>query len=213
LLTAAVNPADATNITANGSVSLTNSNKITVQQQPGLYQFYRIYGVASANVLSGIASEIYFDVYSPEYVSSSYPKPACTVDTDGDGVVNYLDSDSDGDGCSDAFEAGATSDITANFDFSGPYGTNGLANSLETEPESGMVNYTSTYTVKALDAGISTCSGADSDADGELDSDETANGTDPNDPCSYTNAPVAGDPAYTTWSALDCDGDGTNNGS
>ena len=31
-----------------------------------------------------------------------------TIDTDGDGVPNYLDTDSDGDGCSDAKEAGYT---------------------------------------------------------------------------------------------------------
>ena len=31
-----------------------------------------------------------------------------TIDTDGDGIPNYLDTDSDGDGCSDAEEAGFT---------------------------------------------------------------------------------------------------------
>ncbi|MEO0006905.1 MAG: hypothetical protein RJA20_1101, partial [Bacteroidota bacterium] len=212
LLTAAVNPADATNVTANGAVTLANSNKFTVQQQPGLYTFYRIYGVASANVLGGIASELYFDVYAPEYVASFYPKSACTIDTDGDGIVNHLDPDSDGDGCSDAFEAGATASQTANYAFSGPYGTNGLVNSLETSPESGVVNYTSLYNTNALNTAIAICTDPDTDGDGETDSVETANGTDPADPCSYTNAPVAGDPVWATWSVLDCDGDGDNNG-
>ena len=33
---------------------------------------------------------------------------ACTVDTDGDGIPDYLDLDSDNDGCPDAYEGGAT---------------------------------------------------------------------------------------------------------
>ena len=74
----------------------------------------------------------------------------CTdIDSDGDLVVNRFDLDSDGDGCSDAFEAGATTSKTANYQFSGSVGTNGLLNTLETYPENGELNYTSTYNYAA----------------------------------------------------------------
>ncbi len=53
----------------------------------------------------------------------------------------------------------------------------------------------------------------DCDNDGETNGVETTNGTNPNDPCSYTTAPIASSAAYASWSVLDCDGDGTPNGS
>ncbi|MEN9416095.1 MAG: hypothetical protein RLZ62_2399, partial [Bacteroidota bacterium] len=145
LWAAPANPANATNITANGAVSLGNSNKFTVSQNAAAYKYYRIYGVAVANVLSGIATEMYFDVHNASYQASFFPKSACTNDTDGDGILNHLDTDSDVDGCSDALEAGATTNTTVGYTFPAPYGNNGLANSLETSSESGVVNYTSVY--------------------------------------------------------------------
>ena len=74
------------------------------------------------------------------------------MDTDNDGKPNTCDLDSDGDGCSDAYEAGATTDKTANFTFTALYGTNGLANSLENnDTQSAATSYTSTYNTYALD--------------------------------------------------------------
>jgi hypothetical protein len=120
-LTAAIAcPADATNITANGSVSLTNSNKFVLTTNPGAYKYFRIYGVAAGTVLAGIASEIYFDVNTTAYQASLLPKPTCSYDTDGDNIVNHLDLDSDGDGCNDAKEAGTTTNTTANYTHLGP---------------------------------------------------------------------------------------------
>ena len=58
-----------------------------------------------------------------------------------------------------------------------------------------------------LDFAINDC-----DNDGETNGTENTNGTDPNNPCSYTNAPATSSAAYATWSVLDCDGDGTPNG-
>jgi hypothetical protein len=78
-------------------------------------------------------------------------------DSDGDGVFDPMDLDSDNDGCSDAFEAGATTNTTTNYQF--PIigvGTNGLANSLETVADNGTINYTSTYS-KAADNLVHTC--------------------------------------------------------
>ncbi|MSY53909.1 MAG: hypothetical protein F2705_05580, partial [Actinobacteria bacterium] len=104
-LTAAIAaPADATNTTVSGAVSLTNSNKFTLTTNPAAYKYFRIYGVVSATTLGGIASEIYVDVNAANYNASRYPKATCTSDSDGDGIPNHLDLDSDNDGCSDANE-------------------------------------------------------------------------------------------------------------
>ena len=75
---------------------------------------------------------------------------------DNDGVPNRLDLDSDGDGCSDAYESGATASVVPNYQFTGAVGTNGLVNSLETSIDNGVLNYTSTYS-KALNNSIHTC--------------------------------------------------------
>ena len=88
------------------------------------------------------------------------------ADTDGDGVSNRLDLDSDNDGCSDAFEGGSTNSTTANFKFTGPFGTNGLANSKETATDNGIINYTLTYNYATNNA-IKAC--VDTDGDGVLD--------------------------------------------
>ncbi|MGB0871217.1 MAG: hypothetical protein ACPGSD_16630, partial [Flavobacteriales bacterium] len=62
-------------------------------------------------------------------------------DNDGDGIINALDLDSDGDGCSDAFEAGLTTNTDPNFSFSDQEaGNNGLADVLEDTPDSGVTS-------------------------------------------------------------------------
>jgi hypothetical protein len=109
---------------------------------------------------SSIGCRLGLDGISMELVSS------LECDTDGDGIPNRLDLDSDNDGCSDALEAGATADTTKNFKFSGPFGTNGLANSKETVADNGIINYTSTYN-NALTASIKGC--IDTDGDGIFD--------------------------------------------
>jgi len=168
LWTAAANPVNATNVTANGAVSLTNSNKFTVTTNAAAYTYYRIYGAASANVGAGIASEFYFDLNTANYVASAYPKlTACTVDTDGDGIPNHLDLDSDGDGCSDAVEAKTVASLTATT-VSGVFGPNGFADNLET---SGNGVYTGTYVYsRATDPTVKAC--LDSDFDGVPDIDD-----------------------------------------
>ena len=96
----------------------------------------------------------------------------CIQDTDGDGIVNRLDLDSDGDGCSDAFESSSTLDKSKDYIFSGPYSANGLADRLETANESGVVIYSSTYSTNALDNTIKKCSIIDTDKDGISDEDD-----------------------------------------
>lgn len=117
------------------------------------------------------------------YIPSANPKPGvCLADTDGDGIPNHLDLDSDGDGCSDAFEGGATTNNTISV-IAGPYGANGLANSLESAVDNGIINYTSTYYKYALLLNQNLCLDTDNDGipnpididddnDGVLDTDE-----------------------------------------
>lgn len=66
------------------------------------------------------------------------------VNSDSDSNPNYLDLDSDNDGIFDLFESGSNADdtningiIDGNF-----FGTNGLANGLETTVDSGILNFT-----------------------------------------------------------------------
>ena len=61
-------------------------------------------------------------------------------DTDRDGVENRLDLDSDGDGCSDAYEAKTTTSTTTDFQYASnlSYGTNGFLNTLETTADNGI---------------------------------------------------------------------------
>jgi hypothetical protein len=64
-------------------------------------------------------------------------------DTDGDGVPNRVDLDSDNDGINDVREAGhAGADANSDGKVDGPYGSNGLADSVETTAGSSTINYT-----------------------------------------------------------------------
>ena len=76
-------------------------------------------------------------------------------DTDGDGIFNRFDLDSDNDGIYDAVEAGHGQAIT-NGAINGAVGTDGVPNLVQTDPNGGSINYA--YT--------------DSDGDGILDSIE-----------------------------------------
>jgi hypothetical protein len=86
------------------------------------------------------------------------------TDTDGDGILNRFDLDSDGDGCSDALEAGATSSTTTGYQFSSPVGSNGLPDAVETTTDSDTINYQSTYDPYALSDNLAAC--VDTDGDG-----------------------------------------------
>jgi hypothetical protein len=80
LLTAAIaSPANATNATINGGVSLANSNVFTVATNAAKYKYYRIFGVAAGTTVGGVASEFYFDVNNATYLASAYPKATCKI--------------------------------------------------------------------------------------------------------------------------------------
>lgn len=76
-------------------------------------------------------------------------------DTDGDGIFNRFDLDSDNDGIYDAVEAGH-GQVHTNGVVNGTVGTDGVPDLVQTDPNGGSVNYTNT----------------DSDGDGILDSIE-----------------------------------------
>ncbi|WP_166435238.1 Ig-like domain-containing protein [Christiangramia sabulilitoris] len=66
-------------------------------------------------------------------------------DLDNDGIPNHFDLESDGDGCSDAIEAGATSDPTSDYKFpASPVGTDGIPDDVQVTSgaNSGNVDYT-----------------------------------------------------------------------
>ncbi|MFZ4107189.1 beta strand repeat-containing protein, partial [Flavobacterium sp.] len=147
------------------STATTGTFTITNTLQPNVsYKKYRIIGVAGACYYSGVKE---LRLVPSSYQGSSYPKPTCSVNTDGDGITNDKDLDSDGDGCSDAKEASATNSITANYTFAGPYGANGLANSLETVADNGIINYNSTYQY-AISNVLNACTDTDGDGIGDL---------------------------------------------
>ena len=90
-----------------------------------------------------------------------------TLDTDGDGIIDSLDLDADNDGILDVVEAGHDqADTDGDGRLDGPFGPNGLADVVETTPESGVINYT---IVDTDGDGVRDFQDLDSDNDGILD--------------------------------------------
>ncbi len=118
--------------------SFTNTNS---------YTYYRLWGV-SGSVIWWYLQEANFN------------QVMVACDEDNDGILNRFDLDSDNDGCSDAAEAGHNQTINGNDMINGPFGTNGLANSVETPNGSGILNYTivsNAGTYNFIDASIAAC--------------------------------------------------------
>jgi gliding motility-associated-like protein len=83
-------------------------------------------------------------------ISDVYGSGLTPIDTDSDGIPDYLDLDSDNDGIYDLTESGSAA-LDANLDgvvdgLPADFGLNGLSNSLETFANSGIINYTVTDT-------------------------------------------------------------------
>ncbi|MCU7853307.1 MAG: JDVT-CTERM domain-containing protein [Candidatus Thiodiazotropha sp. (ex Monitilora ramsayi)] len=136
------------------------------------------------------------------------------VDTDGDGIPDSLDLDSDNDGLSDLVESGAvvTGLDTNNdgvIDAGNSFGTNGLADALETTADSDTINYT---LIDTDTDGVYDFRDLDSDNDGIPDVTE-AGGSDPDgDGVIGNGTPIVdgnGTPAGGGLTVVDTDGDGT----
>ncbi len=143
-------------------------------------------------------------------------------DTEGDAVPNHLDLDSDNDGILDAVEAGH-GQSHVNGVISGPYGLNGLANAVETIPESGVINYVIAESSDDTDT-ISNFLDLDSDGDGIPDNTEAQTTTGYTAPSGtvdtngvFTNYTTGLTPTNTTEAGIalagvDTDGDGLDDG-
>ncbi|MGN6439944.1 MAG: T9SS type A sorting domain-containing protein, partial [Agriterribacter sp.] len=144
-----------TQTSVSGGYSTYNSNIAALAGNSNVYHYYRIFGI---NVTSGNgwATELYFEEYTCN-----------NPDTDNDNVPNRLDTDSDGDGCSDAFEAGATTSTTASYQFTGTdANNNGLIDEIQ-KGTSDSINYVSDYKKYAINNLVNAC--ADTDSDGAND--------------------------------------------
>ena len=133
------------------SIDIDTTGKMVVKIAGVVKQTLQVPKTTYKLVVNGYTTQIYgsvkFSDGSGQYVCEN-------VDTDGDGIPNTLDPDSDNDGCSDAYESGLAT--TDNATVAGPYGANGFANAIETATESGKYNGTYTYN-NALSTTIRTC--------------------------------------------------------
>ena len=101
------------------------------------------------------------------------PIAGCTNDTDGDGKLNHVDLDSDGDSCPDAIEEGTAALGTTAYSASSflnatTTGANGFANNLETATESGIYSGTYKY-IRAVLSTLNACLDTDGDGVPNLD--------------------------------------------
>jgi large repetitive protein len=144
-----------------GQVQILNSTGTTVLASGNALLFDNtisdeLWFLSQANNISLPAGSYYFRSFVGNWGHLDNISICSSRDTDGDGIPNSLDLDSDGDTCSDALESGATTDVTANYAFTGTVGTNGLDNSKETAVDNGIINYTATYN-KAINDVIKVC--------------------------------------------------------
>ena len=141
------------------SVGTIRNQAFEVTKNAGVYKYYRIQGVSGTIWSGGYSNEIYFETNN--FNASLYPKDNCSVDTDGDGTYNHLDTDSDNDTCLDTIEAGTSNDGTTT-----DANNNGLLDQYE-DGATGTINYVSTYSAYAINDAINACT--DTDGDGVND--------------------------------------------
>ncbi|MBK7226302.1 MAG: hypothetical protein IPH96_13195 [Saprospiraceae bacterium] len=141
-------------LSATKFATVVNGNEVytnTLGTSGEVYTKVRLKGISGNSDLIRIKNTI-LDV--GPFVPSAFPITGCTVfDTDNDGIPDMFDTDSDQDGCTDAFEAGTSTSNVATVP--GTYGANGFADALET---SGNGVYIGTYTYSnAINSSVHTC--------------------------------------------------------
>lgn len=137
-------------------------------------------------------------------------------DLDNDGIANYEDLDADGNGIFDMGEAGISealiatldTDMDGQVDSGNPVGTNGLADDLETTPDSGQPDYDGDGSVDSLtdtdSDSVPDLLDLDSDNDGIPDKTEIDSTTP-----TYTATDTDGD-QLANYIDPDSDNDGTS---
>ncbi|MEO1548135.1 MAG: gliding motility-associated C-terminal domain-containing protein [Bacteroidota bacterium] len=141
-----------------------------------------IYNPANLEIVNGFLIDLFNSNQATatrlQDVTLSVIAEICT-DTDGDSIYNSNDLDSDNDGITDAVESGHGLSDTNGL-ISAPFGANGLANSAESTPDSGLLNYVlsdsdsdSQQDFLELDSDADGCSDAN-----EAYQDSNADGTD-----------------------------------
>ncbi|VXB33486.1 hypothetical protein [Chryseobacterium sp. 8AT] len=181
------------------------------------YHSYRIIGVDNLNITNA-AQLIEFTIQYKNYNASYHrTKMGCNSDADGDGVPNYLDRDTDGDGCPDAVEAGIPLSKLGPANFFntggqvagthvvvlGNYSNNGMGDDVETTPDSGIINYTSTYTQYANNKTLNFCTDTDGDSVPDLiDIDDDNDGVLDTTECAYPAVPTttSTNDVFAVWS-------------
>ncbi|WP_420573733.1 gliding motility-associated C-terminal domain-containing protein [Kordia sp.] len=147
----------------------------------------------------------------PSSAGTGVSNPTDTDGNVGENLPDFLDSDSDDDGCSDANEAYNNS--TADGGDGGQYGTDPAAVNAN-----GLVigaDYTTGTNINVTTVGIDIdgdglIGGCDDDDDGDGDPDVTD--PDPVDPCVFDTTTQDITTVEASWNAIDCDNDGLNNG-
>ncbi|MGB0871468.1 MAG: hypothetical protein ACPGSD_17905 [Flavobacteriales bacterium] len=116
------------------------------------------------DVVGKYVTNYFIDIFSSSTAPGDQIKIPVTrsvltnLDPDGDGMPSHLDLDSDNDGCSDAFEAGSTTNTTANFNYTNTdVGTNGLSNSIENFDLQSGINISTIDTTNAYNSAVNTC--------------------------------------------------------
>ncbi len=150
------------------------------------------------------------DTFDNVGLDTNYLGGLTPIDTDNDNIPDYVDLDSDGDGIDDVIEAGQGTFVGADAD------NDGLDDGFDDTPGNDVNNDLNTGAITTDNDDLPTTTEvdfrevADSDGDGVLDTKETEDGTDPNNPCDYIIASatvtVSGD-----YLIADCDGDGVIN--
>ncbi len=122
-------------------------------------------------------------------------------DVDGDGTPSHLDHDSDGDGLPDYYEAGhGFESPDGDGRMGGPMGKNGLADALESAPDTGVIRYLPADTDQDFSADF-----LDADSDGDGISDQVEAGSDGQSPLAARDSDGDGVPDHRD---LDSDNDG-----